>query len=425
MHKPTNLLDNILSGKTPSIILLGGVTILFAWIAVSTYIVGSSAESLMEQRVVAMDLLETDPLEADPEELRNVVETVERDITRINYVLSPMTPLTSRLGWIPRVGPLLEVSPELLEIAVAGGDLAIHGYSGFEPLLIEFQRSSNDNLTINQLVHKLDVVQINFRNANEAYERLEMARAGIKSPDRLPWRIRSLLYEFDRLLPMAKTGLLLAQAAPDLLGRDGRRTYLILAQNEDEIRATGGFISGTGIISIDNGEISSMSFEDADLIGDVNLKPYNWPPAPFQAFMGLDYFLFRDANFWPDFPTSAEQAMTLYSYDRNTHIDGVIAIDQEFLRLLVRATGPINVRALDRTINASNVVDLMREQWGPQAGEDYWMIQRNDFMQPLAEALFSKLTGSPQQLEPVALGRMIYQAASETFTDLRSRSKGC
>ena len=74
-------------------------------------------------------------------------------------------------------------------------------------------------------------------------------------------RLQRLLDKLDKLLPLAKDALALAQAAPALLGADGPRTYLLLAQNNDELRATGGFISGAGHVTIDRGRISRPGAE--------------------------------------------------------------------------------------------------------------------------------------------------------------------
>ena len=54
---------------------------------------------------------------------------------------------------------------------------------------------------------------------------------------------------FDKGLPLLKMALDFAPAVPSLLGVDEPRTYLIIAQNNDELRATGGFISGVGTVT--------------------------------------------------------------------------------------------------------------------------------------------------------------------------------
>ena len=96
-------------------------------------------------------------------------------------------------------------------------------------------------------------------------------------------------------------------------------------------------------MEIENGEIVGLNFLDANVvdawedsgnIGGSLVKPYDVPPQPLQDFMLLDLFLFRDANFWPDFAVSGQKAMDFYAYGRDVPtLDGVIGINQHSLQL--------------------------------------------------------------------------------------------
>ncbi|MBK8046944.1 MAG: DUF4012 domain-containing protein [Anaerolineales bacterium] len=62
--------------------------------------------------------------------------------------------------------------------------------------------------------------------------------------------------------------------APWLLGMDAPRTYLILVQNNHELRATGGFIAAIGTVSVDQGKITSFDFVDSyDLYSTTSTYP--------------------------------------------------------------------------------------------------------------------------------------------------------
>ena len=79
---------------------------------------------------------------------------------------------------------------------------------------------------------------------------------------------------------------------PAIMGIDGPRHYLIVAQNEDEIRPTGGFITGGGVLTVDNGRIVNINFIDANYIDAWSedrhslTKPYSAPPAPLASQRG-------------------------------------------------------------------------------------------------------------------------------------------
>ena len=97
-------------------------------------------------------------------------------------------------------------------------------------------------------------------------------------------------------------------------------------QNEDELRATGGFLTEVGTVVVKDGEIVSYTFENSYDLDDLS-KPY--PPAPWQLerYMDAQMLLLRDSNWSPDFPSSAATAEYLYAYKSFHTSDGIIAID--------------------------------------------------------------------------------------------------
>jgi hypothetical protein len=230
----------------------------------------------------------------------------------------------------------------------------------------------------------------------------------------LPWRVQTIVDTFDKELPLIEDGLRLSTVLPEIMGANGRRSYLIMAQNEDELRPTGGYISGAGLLLVENGQIISVKFSDAGLVDDWRNKPYEFPPQPFYEIMGMDIFLFRDVNFWPDFPTTAIKAMDLYSYGQDIPVNGVIAIDQEFIKMLLLAVGPLFVPEIERTLAANNVVSEMRSQWGPSPGSDgNWVVDRKAFMGPMANAFRLRFEDEMSSIDLPGLIRSLQDAADQ------------
>ena len=82
--------------------------------------------------------------------------------------------------------------------------------------------------------------------------------------DKLTPEIRDLiLNNFDPLIPLVKDGLIVAEELPLMMGAtsEGPKTYLILVENEDEFRPTGGLVTAVGTLLMQNGRISSLYFE--------------------------------------------------------------------------------------------------------------------------------------------------------------------
>ncbi len=203
-------------------------------------------------------------------------------------------------------------------------------------------------------------------------------------------------WPFVVLLGHAEQVLDLVRLAPYLIGLDGPRTYLVLVQNEDELRATGGYITAAGTVTIQRGRITRLAIEDSFAIDDPNLS-YPLPPEPLRDYMDAPYWVLRDSNWSPDFPTAAAVAEAFYTVTRPQPIDGVVALDQTFLRIMLRATGPIQVPDIPERINADNVVALLRAAREPPPGETVsyeWWLHRKDSVPAVATAMVRRLPWS-------------------------------
>lgn len=125
----------------------------------------------------------------------------------------------------------------------------------------------------------------------------------------------------------------------------GEKNYLVLFQNNYELRPTGGFISAFGILTMKNGFPVSFNFED--VYGTVDDHPYVEPPRPLGLLLAHPTYkgqTFRDANFYPDFSRSAAELETFLHKTRPFQkIDGVFAVDMAFLENWLDAVGKVNV----------------------------------------------------------------------------------
>jgi hypothetical protein len=191
---------------------------------------------------------------------------------------------------------------------------------------------------------------------------------------------------------------------PAILGWDGPRRYLVLTQDPAEIRPTGGFTGSYGIVKIDRGRITERSFQD---VARLDL-PWDYPRIePPRAL--TDYLLgpeqpwqFADANWSPDYPTSAGDALRLYANETgDSRFDGVIAMTTYTIDELLKVTGPVTVPAYDATIapgeTTLRILQLTRVESTP--GED-----RKAILPAFADALLAALLDLPPEDWPDLLG---------------------
>ena len=332
---------------------------------------------------------------------RSDLAALETHLTATRSAGWPFLWLAPKLGWLPRYGPTLAAAPALLEMAIelAGGGR--EALDALAPLTDKLGGGQGGDL----LVEALPVISAAAPQLKDAEARLALAQALrahlAGSGGDLHPRLAEQLPRLDRLLPLARAGLQAAQVAPALLGADGPRTYLILAQNNHELRGTGGFISGAGTVRLEGGRITDLKLGDSYSVDDLT-QPHPAPPQAMTEQMGIQLLTLRDSNWSPDFPESGEVARALFEQDRGVATDGAIALDLEAVRLLVAALGPLQVPGVDQPVTGANVLDWMKRSWtAPQnasgtaaeAATSDWWLKRKDFMGELMGAALTKLQG--------------------------------
>lgn len=227
--------------------------------------------------------------------------------------------------------------------------------------------------------------------------------------------LKQRLELFDPLLPTIKEFSNLAPLLPELIGIQGERHYLILLQNNHELRATGGFITSVGRLTLKDGKIHQLFFADSHKIYNENSE-YPWAPPPMQRYMGVDLMLLRDANWSPDLPTSAQLIRSLYLQDRNIALDGVITLDLEAIARLIDALGPLYLDGIDEPITGENILEQIKALWhrppltedtAEEAGFGVWWHQRKSFIPTLVKVAQDELAAGNVNYLKVAMAGLM------------------
>jgi len=127
---------------------------------------------------------------------------------------------------------------------------------------------------------------------------------------------------------------------------EGEKNYLIVFQNNNEIRPAGGFITAYGILEFNHGFFQDLQINN--VYGTTDQHAYIEPPYPLNTMLDkggekLSYS-FRDANFSPDFRYSAKSLEKMLRLTKpDLKIDGVVAINYSFLEDLLAKTGSVSV----------------------------------------------------------------------------------
>ncbi|MFK7780542.1 MAG: DUF4012 domain-containing protein [Candidatus Gracilibacteria bacterium] len=140
----------------------------------------------------------------------------------------------------------------------------------------------------------------------------------------------------------------------NLLGNDSERKYLILFQNNDEIRPTGGFIGSLATITIKDGKV--IDFVDDDVYAyewEINKIYQDKKPAPEGLNKITETFGLRDANYFIDFDSSSE-SINFFLNKIGKKVDGIIYINQNTILDFLKYTGGIEFDKIDEIITEEN-----------------------------------------------------------------------
>lgn len=144
---------------------------------------------------------------------------------------------------------------------------------------------------------------------------------------------------------------------PDLLGFKEEKKYLLLFQNSDELRPTGGFVGSVGELSISNGKIKDLKIQDVYEL-DGQLRNHIEPPFVVRRYLQPHLFL-RDSNFYLNYQEAASTAAKIYYLESGNKPSGVIAVNLEVLRKIMEITGPIYMPSFNVTVDKESVSQFL------------------------------------------------------------------
>ncbi|MFH1012575.1 MAG: DUF4012 domain-containing protein [Candidatus Peregrinibacteria bacterium] len=173
------------------------------------------------------------------------------------------------------------------------------------------------------------------------------------------------------------------------------KNYLILLQNNYELRPGGGFITAYGNFDTLLGFPTHLSFNNSY---DIDTSSYVKPPYPHEELLKNEWYqgyTFRDANWDPNFPEATKAIIDFYRQKfPKKDVDGIIVVNFSLIENLVDAFGGVTVDGKELTRHnlfsemefAVNNVDRHSEEA---------LGNRKNILSDLAGALTQKMKWNP------------------------------
>ncbi len=185
----------------------------------------------------------------------------------------------------------------------------------------------------------------------------------------------------------------------EFLGSNQTKNYLVIFQNNSELRPTGGFMGSYALVEIKNGKILDMNvpgggFYDLKAAAQTTVEA----PQPFHLFS--PYWQIWNANWFPDWPASAKKISNFYEESINgISLDGVIALTPDVIEDFLDIIGPIEMPEYEVTISSDNFVREIQEEveleYDPEENQPKKII--GDLMPIFLDSIFNLKTDNVPQ----------------------------
>jgi hypothetical protein len=227
---------------------------------------------------------------------------------------------------------------------------------------------------------------------------------------------KSKLSQASLLLSEATT---ISQLAPEFFGYPSQSTFLVLFENNDELRPTGGFLGTYGILQTANGDV--VRFDSHDIYHmDQPMEALHllsiMPPDPIKKYLNKTWYM-RDSNWLPDWPAAAQQAIWFYNKENNLlppknqinnfngDFSGVIAVTPDFVTSLLDLTGPITIN--NETFTKDNFTELLQYKVEQDlASQNVTSWQRKEIIGKILAEMKNRLFNLDYSVWPWALAKV-------------------
>jgi hypothetical protein len=229
--------------------------------------------------------------------------TLRRDFKKLKNETKSFFWMSPLLEWIPVYGGDLA---SVQDLAIIADSLLTSAELSYQAILPLVEEDGLTSLNPSNLTEVLYQAQPQFMSAQQALDQAVTARSRLNLNGLSPQVRDRIINDVDPLMSLMQDGLAVAVEFPRLMGAtdEGPKTYLLLVQNEDELRPTGGFITAAGTLLVQDGHLISLNFLNS---GDFDNWERPYPVAPWQLreYMNSPVLIFRDANWFTNYPTAA------------------------------------------------------------------------------------------------------------------------
>jgi hypothetical protein len=210
--------------------------------------------------------------------------------------------------------------------------------------------------------------------------------------------------EFTRYFPVVRwcgRGIPLVDKLDQMLND---KVYIVLLQNNAELRSTGGFMGSYAKLKFSGGGLKSMEIKDI-YEPDGLLPGHVEPPYPIQEAFGQGWWKLRDSNWDVEFASAAATIDWFFEHGGEPQVDGMAAVNLDLFKKWIGILGSIKPETYDKEVTADNLYQLAQAEAETRLAGG--RTNKREFLGAVGTALVerTKQAGWP---ELIKLGRLVY-----------------
>ena len=351
------------------------------------------------------------------------IAKASEDLKKVKQELTGLEKDIQVLGWmkvIPILGGYVSDANHFVKAGIYGteaGEVAMDAVLPYTDLLglkgqgtftggTAEDRIQKTVQTFSKVTPKLDVIGEKIKLMQQEVNQVDVN----KYPESFRGKkVKSTLLTLKNGIAGAATGFNEAapfiKVLPEIMGEPSEKKYLVIFQNDKELRATGGFITAYAVFRLEHGKMNPEESQDIYKLDAQKTKNF---PAPelITKYLpavggGINRNLqLRDSNLSPDFAISMKQFTEIYnSVSGRRKVDGVIAIDTHVLEKILEIMGPVDVYGykyssqIDKRCNCPQVIYEL-ELFADKPA-NYLKGERKDIIGAMMNAVMKKILSSP------------------------------
>lgn len=242
------------------------------------------------------------------------------------------------------------------------------------------------------------LAQTNLTRANELLTKVQSRLEDGDFINQYHPEIRMRALDFANRLKiysqLVEKARVLSLLIPSFTAVNSEKSYLVLIQDNLELRPGGGVVTSAGKLDFKDGRLVGLKIDDVSAV-DNRVQESIVIPQEVRSDLEIEKLELKNISYEPDFPTTARNAEFIYKKATGEAVNGAISLDLTALAELIKGVGGIKLSETGQQIEGDDLINKYLE-----AKNNPSVKLRKHFLTLVANELLNKMFFVPNKNWP-------------------------